>query len=158
MHELFHRYKDIILLDFIREARVEDCNDCIILLKQLGYHLESHEFKVKLELCDNSSDYKIFVMILDNKLVGLIAITLTHFLHCKGKYAKIAALVVDCEMRGGGIGSNLLRYVENYALACGCDKIELTSIFHRSAGGTHQFYLNHGYLDNATQYFVKILN
>lgn len=142
----------------IREASIDDSDACIKLLKQLGYPLALNEFNSKLELCQVDSNYKIFVMVFNTKLVGLLALTLTHFLHRQGKYAKIAALVVDEKIRGYGLGGKLLRHAEIYAYTCGCDKIELTSGFHRRAGGTYKFYLNHGYSDNATQYFVKILS
>lgn len=141
----------------IREASLGDADACIKLLNQLGYQLELNEFKAKLELCQMDINYKIFVIVFNTKVVGLISLTLIHFLHRQGKYAKIAALVVDEETRGHGLGSKLLKHAESYALACGCDKIELTSGFHRRAGGTYKFYLSHGYLDNATQYFVKTL-
>lgn len=134
----------------IREASLDDSDACIKLLKQLGYMLELNEFNAKLELCQIDLNYKIFVIVFNTNLVGLIALTLTHFLHREGKYAKIVALVVDEETRGHGLGSKLLKHAESYALERGCDKIELTSCFHRRAGGTDKFYLSHGYLDNAT--------
>lgn len=67
-------------------------------------------------------------------------------------------MVIADKARGNGLGGKLLKHAESYALACGCDKIELTSGFHRRAGGTYKFYLDHGYVDNATQYFVKTLS
>lgn len=142
----------------IREASLDDSDACIKLLKQLGYQLELNEFNAKLELCQIDPNYKIFVIGFKNNLVGLLALTLTHFLYRQGKYAKIAALVVDEKTRGHGLGGKLLKCAESYALDRGCDKIELTSGFHRRAGGTYEFYLSHGYLDNATQYFVKTLS
>jgi N-acetylglutamate synthase and related acetyltransferases len=128
----------------IREASLDDSDACIKLLKQLGYPLELNEFNAKLELCKIDLNYKIFVMVFNTKVVGLIALTLIHFLHRQGKYAKIAALVVDEETRGHGLGSKLLNHAESYALHLGCDKIELTSGFHRRAGGTYKFYFSHG--------------
>lgn len=141
----------------IREASLGDGDAFIKLLNQLGYQLELNEFNAKLELCQIDPNYKIFVILFNTTLLGLIALTLTHFLHHQGKYAKIAALIVDKKTRGHGLGGKLLKYVESYALDRGCDKIELTSGFHRHAGGTYKFYLRHGYLDNATHYFIKAL-
>lgn len=53
----------------LREAKLEDSDDCIILLKQLGYHLELDEFQAKLELCQNNPNYKIFVIYSNKKLL-----------------------------------------------------------------------------------------
>lgn len=67
-------------------------------------------------------------------------------------------MVVDEQQRGAKIGSRLLNFVENYAKAQGCDKIELTSGLHRRQTGAHKFYLSHDYQGDLTQYFVKKLS
>jgi len=52
----------------------------------------------------------------------------------------------------------LIDCAENYAKAHGCDKIELTSGFHHRESGAHKFYLERGYHDDVSQYFVKKLS
>lgn len=56
---------------------------------------------------------------------------------------QVAAVVVDEEVRGRGIGRALLGYAENWARARGCKKVFLSSNVTRLE--THKFYERAGY-------------
>lgn len=111
-----------------------------------------------IEMYLNDSQYKIFITEIKQEVCGFIGLITARWLHRNGSWAKVLALVVDEQQRGLKIGSQLLTFAENYVKALGCDKIELVSGLHRRQSGAHQFYLNHGYQSDVTQYFVKKLS
>ena len=139
----------------IRDVLSSDTAALVVLSYQLGYSINQAEMLANIELCHNSSHYKIFVAELEHKICGFIGLTVARWLHRNGSWAKILALIVDEQQRGAKIGSQLLNFAENYAKTQGCDKIELTSGLHRRQSGAHKFYLEHGYQCDLTQYFMK---
>lgn len=53
--------------------------------------------------------------------------------------------MVDEDIRGQGIGRQLMEEAENLARSKGCKIIELTSGLRRAKEGTHEFYKALGY-------------
>lgn len=142
----------------IREVMPNDTLRLVELSRQLGYSITLAEMQINIELCLNHQDYKMFVAELEQQVYGFIGLIIARWLHRNGGWAKVLALIVDERQRGQKIGSQLLNFAENYGKAQGCDKIELVSGLHRRQSGAHQFYLNHGYQSDVTQYFVKKLS
>lgn len=142
----------------IREVISSDTVVLVELSHQLGYSISLADMQANIELCLNDKHYKIFVAEFEREVCGFIGLAVAHYLHCSGSWAKVLALIIDEQRRGAKIGSQLLNFAENYAKTRGCDKIELTSGLHRRETGAHEFYFNHGYQGDLTQYFVKKLS
>jgi GNAT superfamily N-acetyltransferase len=142
----------------IREVMPNDALRLVELSRQLGYSISVSEMQANIEMCLNDSQYKIFITEIKQEVCGFIGLITARWLHRNGSWAKVLSLVVNEQQRGLKIGSQLLTFAENYVKAQGCDKIELVSGLHRRQSGAHQFYLNHGYESDLTQYFVKKLS
>lgn len=84
----------------------------------------------------------IYLALIDNQVVGAISLCdfddLEEFRDLK---PWIAAFIVDPNLRGGGIGSEILRLMETKAIAFGVSEIYLWS------ENQNNFYLNRGYVN-----------
>lgn len=73
-------------------------------------------------------------------VIGFCAYAIMNNFWQEGRIAYVYAMIVDEELRGQGIGSELLNAAAQYAKEDGCKKIELDSGFHREKA--HQFYVD----------------
>jgi N-acetylglutamate synthase-like GNAT family acetyltransferase len=92
----------------IREARPDDCESIAGLARELGYKTRSEDVQRRLTDVLNNPDHRIFVA--DNsgkQITGFIHIYRN--LHIETDHiAEIGALVVSLQLRGTGIGRQLL--------------------------------------------------
>lgn len=82
--------------------------------------------------------------------VGLAALHWGPQLHRPAPGARVLALVVAEEARGGGIGAALLDHCEAHARAQGCGFMEITSRHEHT--GAHRFYARRGYDASALRF------
>ncbi len=87
-------------------------------------------------------------------VVGFASLSLKHSLWAGGKLAQVNELVVDRHQRGQGIGTQLMRRLEETARDLGAAGIELDSAFHRESA--HAFYERRGFVRRA-YWFTKDL-
>ena len=101
----------------IRELNKDDYNSLVSLLKQLGY---GDNDAVSL-----SERYRVFkkhegivFVVEDNggKVIGFAAIALMPLIHCDGFLARIAGICIDEKSRSAGIGTELIKFIENYCV------------------------------------------
>jgi GNAT superfamily N-acetyltransferase len=125
----------------IRPARIEDAKKIARLCKQLGNQVSADQVEERLKKINEEKDSIIFLYEIDNSTSGWV--------HVFGKciiqleYAEIGGLVVDTEYRGKGIGKNLMRKAEEWAMEKGYPEVRLRSGGHRKEA--HNFYKNIGY-------------
>ena len=93
----------------------------------------------------NDDFHRCFLAIIDDKVVGLVAISIRELFVRQDKKAVIEGLVVDEGYRNYKIGEKLLKYAEDYAKNQGCSIIELTSGKRREKDGALRFYERLGY-------------
>jgi GNAT superfamily N-acetyltransferase len=138
----------------IRELKNGDYESLVSLLKQLGYGNNDAE--------SLSERYKVFkdhegvVFVVENaakKVVGFAAITIMPLIHFDGFLARIAGICIDEKARSGGIGAELIKYIENYSVEKGCVLLEVTTNLVREKA--HQFYLNNGFVETHKRYNKK---
>lgn len=96
----------------------------------------------------------VFLAERDGQPVGLAALHWAPQLHRPALGARVLALVVAEEARGGGIGAALLDHCEAHVRAQGCGFMEITS--DRARTDTHRFYVRQGY-DATSLRFRKTL-
>lgn len=99
-------------------------------------------------------NYKTFVAVLNNTVVGFITTVQTLAVEYEIGYLKVNGLAVQKDYQNMGIGTKLIKYAENYAIEKGLSSIILNSGFQRT--DTHAFYKHNDY--TTTSYcFVKRL-
>jgi GNAT superfamily N-acetyltransferase len=143
----------------IRSASLEDVPLLQDLMAQLGYPLDPLNLVQNVNAYLDDPDRALLVAEVGGRGVGCMAIDIAQTFHREGKHMRIVSLVVDHSWRGKGVGKGLLGAAEEMARQRGCWVIELTSSSRREADGTHDFYIDQGYVKNSSQaYFHKLLN
>jgi GNAT superfamily N-acetyltransferase len=121
----------------IRDARLDDSSRIAELLDQLGYPTEPSAVGPRLERLGIVGD-RVVVAELDGAVVGLAHLQVTPALERERPAAKLAALVVDADQRGHGVGRALVEAMEEEARRRGCDLFFLTTANRRD--DAHAFY------------------
>lgn len=101
----------------------------------------------------NDENYKTFVALLNNNVVGYIS-TVSTFSIGSSKVNTtlfVQGIAVNNEYQNKGIGTKLLKHTEEYAKAKGISGIGLQSGVQRTAA--HAFYEHNGYIKS--HYFYK---
>lgn len=84
-----------------------------------------------------SDEYHLFGRFVEDELVGVAGVLLTHVLH-HARHAWLYDLVVDEPRRGNGHGSALIEFVEEWAETSGCEYVALVSP--KAKSGVHEYY------------------
>ena len=138
----------------IREATAEDAEALAHLATQLWYPSQPEQIVRRLASLPPTSS-RVFVAVAEGNVVGLVQVSVySPFL--MDDAAEIAALVVDEEWRGRGIGHALVKAAETWALENGCSTIYVrTNIIRERSGG---FYRQIGFQQVKTAHtFAKPL-
>lgn len=139
-------------MDGIRDARINDAQQIVSLLEQLGYTkpIDFVERQLAKMLSDNS--YKVIVYELDGETVALMTIHFYWQIGYEGEFANIGFFVVDSSVRSKGIGRLMEEYCTALTTERGCALIELYSNEKRL--DAHRFYERQGY-KSYEKFFVK---
>lgn len=129
----------------IREIVVNDYSEVVFLWNDvLGIrNVNDENFRLTMDEMNKDGNYKTFVAILENDVVGFITIVQALSIGIPVGYLHIQALAVKKELQQSGIGTKLLRHTENYAKEVGISSIILCSGFKRT--DAHAFYERNGY-------------
>jgi len=143
---------------FIRDARAQDINEMVLLLKQLFLIENDFEFDAHLQrhglaalLADHGRSI-VKVAVYNRMVVGLGTVQLSISTAVGGLNARIEDVVVDSRFRGNGIGSIILDSLCAWAQSQGCARLQLLADhrntkaldFYKSKGWeqTHMICLN----------------
>ena len=136
-----------------RDATVGDAAEISRLSAQLGYPAPVEAFETRLRKLLRSSQHAVFVVDANNgRLAGFIAVEqrlITEY----GERAEIAALVVDAEIRRGGVGRMLVAAAERWATELGMQDLVVRSNAARAE--SHPFYESLGYERTKTQHVYR---
>ncbi|MGG4132082.1 GNAT family N-acetyltransferase [Paenibacillus illinoisensis] len=140
----------------IREIAEKDYVEVVQLWKDvLGVrNVTSENFRVTMDQMIRAGNYKTFIAILENQVVGFISIIHALAVGSANGYLHITGLAVHNEFQRHKVGTKLLRYTENYAKDSGITSIILCTGMKRM--GAHTFYENNGY-DKDSYCFDKII-
>ncbi len=121
-----------------------DLADVQALSLQLGYQVNIVDLSKRFDQITSEADYQLFVA-RDKyeKVIGWIQVNIEQKSLLVGRYAEIAALVVDENQRGKGVGKSLLQAAEKWAVEKKVDLIRLRSNLKRT--DAHRFYSREGY-------------
>jgi GNAT superfamily N-acetyltransferase len=128
----------------IRPATAADSAIIAVLLDQLGYPASADDIPQRLEALNNLPT--AIAMVADDPERGVVGLITSHLfpsIHDNEPVAWLTTLVVLDEVRGQGVGSELVLFVEEWAARSGAPRITVTS--HKRRERTHQFYQQRGY-------------
>ena len=143
----------------IRDVRNTDIYVLGSLMEQLGYPIAVHDLAKNITHYSRLPHQRVWIAEHLGKVVGCVAVAITHYFHRPGSFLRVIALVVEQQHRRQGVGRELLQHAESFAREAGCTHVELTSGVHRASIGTHAFYASQGFeeLNDRKKYFVKKL-
>lgn len=138
----------------IREIRENDYSDIVLLWNnELGSRTVTTEnISERFERMNKDENYKTFVALFENKVVGCITVVQTMALEYETGYLKINGFAVKEKYQKKGIGTKLLKHTENYAKDRGLSYLILNSGFQRTEA--HEFYESKGF-DKLSYCFTK---
>ncbi|RTE07196.1 GNAT family N-acetyltransferase [Paenibacillus whitsoniae] len=141
----------------IREIETNDSSKVVFLWNDvLGVRTVTIEnFRVTMEQMSKASNYKTFVALIENHIVGFISIVHALAVGSANGYLHITGLAVHSDYQRHGIGTELLRFIENYAKDRGIASIILCTGMKRTKA--HAFYKYNGY-DKDSYCFDKVIN
>jgi GNAT superfamily N-acetyltransferase len=133
----------------IRAPHIEDAPTLAQLSTQLGYPATPEQVVPRLQGILRDPNAALFVAERESGgVAGFIHVMHQHLIEYDPR-AEIAALVVDEECRGSGVGRALMARAEEWALERGCRFVHLRSKISRAAA--HAFYESLGYEHFKTQ-------
>lgn len=115
----------------IRPARPADAADLCVLIGQLGYRMPEAELADRIARRADAESEAALVAADGPKVVGLIALSWSTMLHMTAPTARITTLVVGEEIRGRGVGRQLVEAGAALAREAGCAILELTTALQR---------------------------
>ena len=130
----------------LRPIQASDAEAAARLAGQLGYPVESAVMAARIQAAD-SGRHEVFVACLDRRVVGWIDVGIVQHLQ-SGGYAEIGGLVVSDDVRNQGIGAELVRAAEQWAVERGLTTVLVRSQIARE--DAHRFYLREGYARTKT--------
>jgi len=137
----------------IREARPEDYISIYELIKnELGYQqLDYDKLLARLEIMEQDDKHLTVVAITGGSVAGFVGFLRGIAYNIDGEWITIIAFAVLEELQNKGIGSQLLKWVEDYALDRNIRVFEVSSNMRRL--DAHAFYEKNGY--TRTSYSFK---
>ncbi|MEO2213064.1 GNAT family N-acetyltransferase [Paenibacillus amylolyticus] len=141
----------------IREIVLDDYAEVVFLWNDVLEirNVNDADFRVTMEEMNKAGNYKTFVALIDNDVVGFVTIVQSLSVGVPIGYLHIQALAVKRELQNRGIGTKLLRQTENYAKERGISSIILCSGMKRT--NAHAFYEHNGY-DRDSYCFDKVID
>ena len=148
-------YKNLL----IREALE---NDLPHILKIYGELTDDPEDKItmddalkKFEKFKVYPDYKLYVAVIENVIVGTFALLIMDNLAHRGEPSSIVEdVAVSREWQGKGIGKEMMQYAMNISRLKGCYKMVLSSHFRRA--DAHKFYESLGFKKHGFSFTVDL--
>ncbi|HMI43406.1 MAG TPA: GNAT family N-acetyltransferase [Gemmatimonadaceae bacterium] len=128
----------------IRPAVASDAPILSELLTELGYPCSPAEIPARLDAFARFP--QAVALVATNgygEVVGLITSHIVSSIHDNDPVAWLTTLVVLEDARGAGVGSALVKHIEEWASSNGAKRLSVTSALHRE--DTHAFYEKRDY-------------
>ncbi|MGF7050713.1 GNAT superfamily N-acetyltransferase [Paenibacillus sp. DS2015] len=129
----------------IRQYRSSDVKELASLMGDLGYPTSSDDMNRRMDKIDSIPCYKTFVAVINNKVVGMIGLNIIMSYESDDVVTHILALVTKTDFQGRGIGRDLMKFVEDWALSNGSHTLYLTSGIKDERKRAHEFYKQLGF-------------
>src|ERR1051325_2280996 len=96
-----------MMIPTVRGAREPDSPAIAQLMSQLGYEIQPEELALRLHRILAAADQELFVAELEGRVAGWVHIMIAEYFE-SGRFAEVAGLVVDRNLRRTGIGQALM--------------------------------------------------
>lgn len=138
----------------IRVINADDYPELLLLWNnELGNcNVNAENISARFGRMNKDENYKTFVALFENKVVGFITVVQAMALEYEIGYLKINGLAVQENFQKKGIGTKLLKHAENYAFEKKLSRLILNSGFQRTKA--HDFYETEGF-DKLSYCFTK---
>ncbi len=138
-------FQDTCLVDSlkIRPAVSGDAAAISRLLDQLGHPASAADIPERIEKLRARPGTIVLVAESDGDVIGVVTVHLFQSLHASEPVAWLTTVVVDENVRGKGVGSELVGRAEEWAIEQGAIRVSLTSALHRKRA--HEFYKKRNY-------------
>lgn len=136
----------------IRGAVPDDDAAVALLLAELGYPVSDEEARARIE----GAVERILLAVEDGQAVGLLAIFARRPLSMADPIARITTMVVRSTHRSRGVGRRLMSAAHEWALAEGCEGVELTSGMRPERDEAHRFYEALGYTRTSFRFWLPL--
>jgi GNAT superfamily N-acetyltransferase len=140
----------------IRDGLPSDVAAIASLMNELGYPTSVKEMKTRFENIHQHADFRTLVADVKKNTVGMLGLCKGFSYEQNGIYVRVLALVVKSSLRGEGIGQELMKRGEQWALNLGANRIVLTCGNREERIKAHGFYEQLGFVKKSTG-FVKII-
>lgn len=143
----------------IREAVTEDLSHVLELYRQpdmdSGRSLSIEEAVSIHNKMRSYPNYKLYVALCENNIVGTFALAIMDNLANMGKPSGlIEDVVVRTEWQGKGIGKQMMNYAIELCRRNGCYKAALSSNLKREKA--HKFYENLGFTKHGYSFLIEL--
>lgn len=145
----------------IREAEETDLPDVLRLYAlpdfDDGHALPLQDAVERLRRMRSYPDYRLYVALLDGRIVGTFTLLIAEkILHMGAKAAIVDDVIVDTHCRGRAIGKSMMAAAMDMARARGCYKLALSTNAKRIEA--HKFYESLGFARHGYSYVIELAN
>ncbi len=133
----------------IRRANQSDVSDITLQARELGYRCKASDIRERLSRISRKKDHAVFVCVDDRKVIGWIHGFIRTILEDPIS-VEIGGFVVTRRRRRNGVGSLLLKKMEEWAASHGISKISLGTNIKRKLA--HRFYYKRGFNKTKVRY------
>lgn len=143
----------------IRLAQLHDAQSIQLLLEQLGYVLPVAALAKTLTECqDNPQSRSDELLVCEQPNAQgepqVVAVMFFDYFPALSRICRITAIVVDADMRGQGIGTQLIDFAKARGRQEACQLLELTTSTQRIA--TQQYYESIGFTKTSFRYSLVL--
>jgi Acetyltransferases len=142
----------------IRPYESNDIESLTHLMGDLGYPTTVDNMKQRLKDIGSESNTYTFVATIDEKVAGMIGVRQVFYYEGDGCSTQVSALVTGNQYEGRGIGSALIKYVEEWAKERSSNSLYLTSGIKPERIRAHEFYKKQGFEVNGYRFVKKLSN
>lgn len=141
-------------MEIVELTGVEAMREAFALIRQLRPYLDEPRY-LDLLSAMVPRGYRMLAVRDGGALRAVAGIELCVNLY-HGRHVWVYDLVTDAHERSRGVGQRLLRHVEEFARAQGCERVSLASGFPRE--DAHRFYEERMDYERVSYVFTKVLN
>ncbi|WAL77139.1 GNAT family N-acetyltransferase [Shewanella sp. DAU305] len=146
----------------IRLAQLHDAQSIQLLLEQLGYVLPVAALAKTLTECQDNPHSRTDELLVYEQLnaqgepqvVAVMVLMFFDYFPALSRICRITAIVVDADMRGQGIGTQLIDFAKTRGRQEACQLLELTTSTQRIA--TQQYYESIGFTKTSFRYSLVL--
>ncbi|QKJ67205.1 GNAT family N-acetyltransferase [Deefgea piscis] len=138
----------------VRNAKITDANAIQVLYQELVNNPAVSVLPERIAEIEKNVNSSLFVGEKDGEVVGTVLVSLClDVMFGYQPFAVVENIIVTASCRGLGVGTELMRAVEQYSNSAHCSKIMLLSSAERVEA--HDFFENVGFIGSSKKGFVK---